>query len=430
MSSLKSISISKLTFIIPFFLGVSFVYSILFGIMISNDSESYIQGHEIRSAGYPIIIHVFSKIFKENGLFCLVFLQIFLWLFSALFFVKEISRVFNLSKHVTFLLWIIMCFPLNPSYKFGNSILTQSFSFIGIIWLLLFLFRTFEKNNLKDFLMLTLVLAFTQLISPQMQFLSIFLIIISFPLFFIKKRKQGCFYIICGILGFFISSNIDKTYHYLKHDRYGTTPFTGIKIINLPLFTISKENIEKIKNPSHKIDILTMKEKLIINDPYNKQDIFKASRPINNFAISYNSIISEVIYPTLKERYPEYKYNEIDKKLIKLSKEIILVCLQNQQFALLSAYINNIVYLGFAGWIWFLLTFFILSLSFYYFIQFKTKRLFILVSICIAHFCNIILVSVREPVFWKYSFYTGLPLSVIIITLVIFSFLYCFKKNV
>ena len=173
-----------------------------------------------------------------------------------------------------------------------------------------------------------------------------------------------------------------------------------------------------------------MKDKLIFNDPYNNQEIFKASRPINNFATSYNTIISNVIYPTLKERYPEYTYNEIDKKLIKLSKEIIFVSLINQPISLLSAYINNIIHLGFDGWIWFLQTFFLLLLSLYYFIQFKTKRLFILLSICIAHFCNIILVSVREPVFWKYSFYTELPLTVIIITLVIYSFLYCFKKNV
>ena len=44
-----------------------------------------------------------------------------------------------------------------------------------------------------------------------------------------------------------------------------------------------------------------MKEKLIKNDPYNNQEIFEASRPINNFAASYNTIISNAIYPTLKE---------------------------------------------------------------------------------------------------------------------------------
>ena len=170
--------------------------------------------------------------------------------------------------------------------------------------------------------------------------------------------------------------------------------------------------------------------KLILNDPYYNQEIFEASRPINNFATSYNTIISKVIYPTIKEKYPEYTYNEIDKKLIKLAKEIVFVCLQNQPFSLLSAYIDNIVYLGFAGWIWILLTFFIFLLSLYYFIKFKTKRLFILLSMCIAHFCNIIFVSVREPIFWKYSFYTELPLTAIITTLVIFSFFNCFKRNV
>ncbi len=429
MSSLKLIPIFKTNLTVPFLLAVSFVYVMIFGISILPDSNTYIEGHEFRTVGYPIIIQVFKKIFRENALFCLVFLQIFLWLLSSLFFVKEISRVFNLSKYVTFFLLIIMCLPLNPYDKFGNAVLTESFSFIGIIWFFIFIFRTFEKNNLKEFLILTLILVFSQLIRPQMQFLSFFLIIISFPLFFIKK-KQGFFFIICGILGFFISSNIDKTYHYFKHDRFGTIPFTGIQIINLPLFTISKENIEKIRNPSHKIDILLMKEKLIKNDPYNNQEIFEASRPINNFAASYNTIISKAIYPTLRERYPEYKYNEIDKKLIELTKEIVFVCLLNQPVSLITAYIDNIVHLGFAGWIWFLLSFSILFLSLFYFIKFKTQRLFILLSICIAHFCNIILVSVLEPVIWRYSFYTELPLTVIIFTLLIHSFLYNFKKNI
>ena len=430
MSSLKSISFFKLTLTIPLLLVISFLYLTIFGISMTPDSLTYIEGSEVRTVGYPFIINIFKKIFKENALFCLVFLQIFLWLLSSLFFVKEISRVFNFSKCVTFFLLIIMCLPLNPLDKFGNSVLTESFSFIGIIWFLIFIFRTFEKNNLKEFLILTLILVFSQLIRPQMQFLSFFLIIISFPLFFVKRKKQGFFFIICGILGFFISSNIDKTYHYFKHDRFGTIPFTGIQIINLPLFTISKENIEKIRNPSHKIDILLMKEKLIKNDPYNNQEIFEALRPINNFAASYNIIKSKAVYPTLQERYPEYKNHEIDKKLIELTKEIVFVCLLNQPISFMSAYIDNIVYLGFAGWIWFLLTFFILFLSLFYFIKLKTKRLFILLSICIAHFCNIVLVSVLEPVIWRYSFYTELPFTVMIISLLIFPFLNNFNKNI
>ena len=429
MFSLKSISISKLTLIIIFLLVISFLYLIIFGILILPDSKSYIESYEIRTAGYPIIIQVFNTIFKENGFSCLVFLQIFLWLLSSLIFAKEISRVFSLSKYVTFLQWVIMCLPLNPSDKFGNSVLTESFSFIGIIWILIFIFRTFEKSNLKEFTILTLVLVCTQLIRYEMHFLSLFLIVISFPLFLIKKKKQGYFFIICGILSFFISSNINKSYHYFKHDRFATTPYTGIQIINLPLFTISIENIKKIKNSSNKIDILLMKERLIKKDPYNNQKIFEASRSINNFAASYETIISKVIYPTLKERYPEYTYYEIDKKLIKLSKEIIFVSLLNQPISLFSAYINNIIHLGFDGWIWFLLTFFILLLSLYYFIKFKTKRLFILLSICIAHFCNIIMVSALKPIIWRYSFYTDLPLTVIIITLVFFSFLCNLKKN-
>ena len=56
-----------------------------------------------------------------------------------------------------------------------------------------------------------------------------------------------------------------------------------------------------------------MKEKLIKNDPYNNQEIFEALRPINNFAASYNIIKSKVVYPTLQERYPEYKNHKLIK---------------------------------------------------------------------------------------------------------------------
>ena len=69
MSSLKSISIFKLNLIIPFLLVISFVYSSILGISILPDSKSYIEGYEIRTVGYPIIIHLFNKIFEENALF-------------------------------------------------------------------------------------------------------------------------------------------------------------------------------------------------------------------------------------------------------------------------------------------------------------------------------------------------------------------------
>ena len=125
-------------------------------------------------------------------------------------------------------------------------------------------------------------------------------------MFLIKKKEKAWIYIICAVLSFLFSSNINKTYHYFKHDRFDRIPFTGIQIINLPLFTISKENIAKINNINNRRDILAMKEKLIENDPYNNQVIFEPSRPINNFAASYNRIISGSVYPVLHENYPEF----------------------------------------------------------------------------------------------------------------------------
>ena len=177
-----------------------------------------------------------------------------------------------------------------------------------------------------------------------MQFLSFFLIVIFFFFVSYKKKEKAWFYIICAVLSFLFSSNINKTYHYFKHDRFDRIPFTGIQIINLPLFTISKENIAKINNINNRRDILAMKEKLIENDPYNNQVIFEPSRPINNFAASYNRIISGSVYPVLHENYPEFTSHQNDKKLIELTKEIIFICLKNQPLSLLAAYTNNIAF--------------------------------------------------------------------------------------
>ena len=171
-----------------------------------------------------------------------------------------------------------------------------------------------------------------------------------------------------------------------------------------------------------------MKEKLIENDPYNNQVIFEPSRPINNFAASYNRIISGSVYPVLHENYPEFTSHQNDKKLIELTKEIIFICLKNQPLSLLAAYTNNIVHLGFAGWIWFILISSVFFICLYYFLKLKTKKLFILLSLFIAHYCNIILVSILEPVIWRYSFYTDLPLTVIIVALISSSLMYSTKK--
>ena len=66
-----------------------------------------------------------------------------------------------------------------------------------------------------------------------------------------------------------------------------------------------------------------MKEKLIENDPYNNQVIFEPSRPINNFAASYNKIISASVYPVLQKIIQNLHQIKMTKKLIEITKEII-----------------------------------------------------------------------------------------------------------
>ena len=121
MSFLTPILSLKKIFIIPLFLIISFIFLSFFGVTTSPDSSSYINSNQVRTSGYPIIIQVFEIIFKDNGLLCLAYSQIFLWLYSSFYFSKEISSKWIVSNsklnrfHVIQLLFV-RCLLFNDGW--------------------------------------------------------------------------------------------------------------------------------------------------------------------------------------------------------------------------------------------------------------------------------------------------------------------------
>ena len=113
---------------------LSFLSMTLIGINFNPDSFSYINGDFVRPPAYPLVINFLEIIFKQNYLYVLVFLQVFFWLIASIYFSSFLCKIFKINKYYSFFFLFLLILPLNPVQKYGNTILTESFSFIcGII---------------------------------------------------------------------------------------------------------------------------------------------------------------------------------------------------------------------------------------------------------------------------------------------------------
>ena len=160
-----------------------------------------------------------------------------------------------------------------------------------------------------------------------------------------------------------------------------------------------------------------------MKDEYNKIDPFfdidkkkniLPLRNVNHYANSYNIIISYSILPVLNKYFPDLTQSEKDKKLINLSKIILKTSMQYEPIKTIKLYLNNFIRLGFTNFFWFLICLFVLFFSTFEFCKSKSPLMVITLFLSTTHFLNILLVSIVEPVLFRYSFYTNLTLCALV----------------
>ena len=163
-----------------------------------------------------------------------------------------------------------------------------------------------------------------------------------------------------------------------------------------------------------------MKEKFNNIDPFSQKNLSSDIMPlrkINHYASSYNIIISYSVLPVIKKFFPDLTQSQIDKELIKLAKTILKTSIKYETVKTLKSYFNNIIILGFYNFFWFLICSFILFFSLFRFLKTKSPLMFLILFLSTNHFVNIVLVSVVEPVLFRYSFYTNLVMCALVLGL-------------
>ena len=404
--------------ILAFF--ISFTLIFFLGANLNPDSISYINDDKIRPPAYPLIINFFDFIFTNNSLIILAFFQVFLWIIASIYFSTFWCKVFNFVDYHKYLFLLLFLIPINPIHQYGNSILTESFSYICCIGIFINMYKFYLYQNKKNFLYLFLILSFALTLRHQMIFLNFSIFIFSIILFLINQQKKSLILFSISILSFFSATLINKSYSFLKYNQFEENKRVGLQMLILPLFNISQESILKIENEEQRKIITEMKEKFNNIDPFSKKNRSNNIMPlmkINHYASSYNIIISYSVLPVVKKFFPDLTQSQIDKELIKLAKTILKTSIKYETVKTLKSYLNNIIILGFYNFFWFLICSFILLFSLFNFLKTKSPLMFLILFFSTNHFVNIVLVSVVEPVLFRYSFYTNLVMCALVLGL-------------
>lgn len=396
-----------ISFLIVFFLGVNF----------NPDSTTYISNDRIRPPAYPLIINFFDYVFKKNSLSILVFFQVFCWLYASIYFSNFLCKILILKNYYKYFFLIFLTIPLNPVHQYGNTILAESFSFISCIFIFINIYNFYQYQNKKYAIYLFFILVFALTLRHQMIFLTFSTITFSFFLLIMSNLKKSLILFTVSILSLLSANFLNKSYVLLKYDQFEENKRIGLQLIVLPLFNISEESISKIENQKERKIITKMKESINNIDPFFNVDKKKNILPlrnINHFATSYNIIISYSIHPVLKESFPDLTYSQRDEKLINLAKIILKTSMKYEPVKTVKLYLNNFIRLGFSNFFWFLVCLVVLSFSILEFLKSKSSTIFLILFLSTTHFLNILLVSIFEPVLFRYSFYTNLTLCALV----------------
>ena len=140
---------------------------------------------------------------------------------------------------------------------------------------------------------------------------------------------------------------------------------------------------------------------------------------IHEYSRAYGSMRRQAIQRVIRKTYPNSSLVERDKILVHLTKEILLTGLKNEPMRIIQGYVLNLTKLGFGGLNWLILSVVILFISFWKLWSTRATVYFIASVISVSHFVNIIIVCLLEPVLFRYSFYTDLPLVVLVLTLIL-----------
>ena len=236
------------------------------------------------------------------------------------------------------------------------------------------------------------------------------------------------FVLIFSLISILISSNLTKSYLFIKHQSFTSSKVDGFSFIALPFYVSENKDIFENKNKQKIVEeVKTYLNKNNVNLNYikNISSIRNLRKNLNNYYQVFIPIIHAFEYEVPKKIILDE--NEIlNKELInKILKDMSFEYIKNNKYDYLKMYLLNFIYgsggyfleaenlkgfyanFGFSGLYFPLIIFLFLVVLVFKKIKYKIKlsQEYFLLSI-LLNFINISAISLYTPVYDRFSFYT------------------------
>ena len=408
---------------------VIFLFLLIPETKLHNDSLSYIENYFRRVPLYPLLIDITQFISSDNFLLFLKFLQLIIGYFSFLIFINHFKKYFELKNNIDyFLLSIIILIPyINPYSFLGSSVLSESLSYPLFLVYIATIFEFKNNPSIKNLIFNFIILTILILTRGTFTFLFIFNLILII-LFIKEKFKYVFFVLIFSLISILISSNLTKSYLFIKHQSFTSSKVDGFSFIALPFYVSENKDIFENKNKQKIVEeVKTYLNKNNVNLNYikNISSIRNLRKNLNNYYQVFIPIIHAFEYEVPKKIILDE--NEIlNKELInKILKDMSFEYIKNNKYDYLKMYLLNFIYgsggyfleaenlkgfyanFGFSGLYFPLIIFLFLVVLVFKKIKYKIKlsQEYFLLSI-LLNFINISAISLYTPVYDRFSFYT------------------------
>jgi hypothetical protein len=385
------------------------------GVRLEGDSGSYIDGSILRSPLYPLIIKLFSSI--DGSLYLLILFQLLLGLYAIHIFLGALRKIFDFDIIIQTLVLAFIALPyyfitVNQRFFIGNLIMTESICYPLYLLASAAIIRAVIEQRLKFYLHFVLLMALLILTRRQFLFLYPFFAIVWLALFIQKEKIPFSRFVLLGIfiLSIIATNMLERTYQYVRHDRFTTIPFTGRQLLVIPMF-VAREDDKDLFNDEERRDIFSLVYKYMADEDIAFSELGSISLNVYSAYERHYNHISHYLIPgsaqaVLGDRYDEYA---MDEHAVKIS-----LALMKRHFKdYLRVYLKNIeVNSGRKAIVFFFFFLFVLTLINY--IRLRSKVLLILLFAFIMQLGNYMLIALVEPIVWRYTVYTSQVMFVLI----------------
>lgn len=222
--------------------SITFLLALRKPVELLNDSEGYLEMSLIRSPAYPIFIKSIQKIFGNYFLTATACIQFVLLAIAIFFLVNTFRKIYKLNPFWYFLLALLLISPALYQVNVTSRILSEGLAYPLYLVVFSLFIKGFCETKTKPLLVSLPFLLILLLTRGQF----IYMAAVGFLLVLYILWKQKGIIRKSWILGLFIVLPIlanltDKTYHYVVHQHFVATPWTGIHLIT-PAFFVANES--------------------------------------------------------------------------------------------------------------------------------------------------------------------------------------------